>query len=323
MKVLLNGSVSRRGETILAERFGDRFSIALTDKDDAPDDRAAKFAEAEIIVSTEYTQDMPSAPAARLLHLPNSGLDAVDMAAVPDGCAVCNCYEHEVGISEYVMAGILDWTVGLAEFDGRFRGGAWDDSPRFSAPYRGELPGKVLASIGYGNIGRAVAARARAFGMVVHALTRSPRDFDPPPDWQGGMAKLDEMLPGADFVVVCCPLTDETRGMIDSRRLSLMKKTAILINVCRGPVVDEDALYAACRDGTIGGAVIDVWYQYADPGGEVLRPTRHPLHDLSNVVMTPHLSGWTDGLMPRRFAVIGDNIERLLAGERLVHQVHP
>jgi hypothetical protein len=195
MKVLLNGSVSRRGETILAERFSDRLSIALTDEDDAPDDRAAKFAEAEIIVSIEYTQDMPSAPAARLLHLPNSGLDAVDMAAVPDGCAVCNCYEHEVGISEYVMAGILDWTVGLAEFDGRFRGGAWDDSPRFSAPTRGELPGKVLATIGYGNIGRAVAVRARAFGMVVHALTRSPRDFNPPPDWQGGIAKLDEILP--------------------------------------------------------------------------------------------------------------------------------
>lgn len=94
-------------------------------------------------------------------------------------------------------------------------------------------------------------------------------------------------------------------------------------------------MFAAARSSTktpfsrpvgtksIAGAVIDVWYRYADPGGEPVRPSRHPFHDLDNVVMTPHLSGWTDGLMPRRFAVIGDNIERLMDGRPLVHQVHP
>ena len=323
MNVLLYGAVARRGLEILGQRFGDGLRIVVADEDEPAEALAGKFAVAEIIISVGYAAGLPPAPSARLLHLPNSGLDAVDMAAVPGGCAVCNCFEHEIGIGEYVMAAILHGTVGLGAADARFKDGDWVDSPRFSAPFRGELAGKVVATIGYGNIGRAVAVRARAFGMAVHAVTRTPRDFEPAPDWLGGMDDLYTMLPAADFVIACCPLTKETTGILDARRLALMQPTSMLINVCRGPVVDEDALFAACRDKSIAGAVIDVWYRYADPGGEPVRPSRHPFHDLDNVVMTPHLSGWTDGLMPRRFAVIGDNIERLMDGRPLVHQVHP
>jgi phosphoglycerate dehydrogenase-like enzyme len=323
MNVLLYGAVARRGLDILGQRFGDGLQIVVGGEDDAEEALAGKFAGAEVIVSVGFSANLPPAPAARLLHLPNSGLDAVDMAAVPDGCAICNCFEHEIGIGEYVMAAILRHSVGLEARDVRFKGGDWGDSPAFSAPYRRELAGQVVATLGYGNIGRAVASRARAFGMVTHAVTRTPRDFDPAPDWLGAIEDLDTMLPVADFVVACCPLTDQTRGILDARRLSLMKPTAVLINVCRGPVVDEDALFAACRDKSIAGAVIDVWYRYAHPGGEAVRPSRHAFHELDNVAMTPHLSGWTDGLMPRRFSVIGDNIQRLIDGLPLVHQVHP
>jgi phosphoglycerate dehydrogenase-like enzyme len=93
----------------------------------------------------------------------------------------------------------------------------------------------------------------------------------------------------------------------------------VLINVARGPVVDEEALYQALREGLIGGAVLDTWYRYASPAEPDLRPSRQPFHELQNVVMTPHLSGWTEGLMPRRLAVIIDNIERLAGGRPLRH----
>jgi hypothetical protein len=112
------------------------------------------------------------------------------------------------------------------------------------------------------------------------------------------------------------------RGLIGPAQLARMKPDAVLINVARGPVADEEALYQALRDGVIGGAVLDTWYRYASPAEPDLRPSRQPFHKLQNVVMTPHLSGWTEGLMPRRLAVIIDNIERLADGRPLRHQVH-
>lgn len=322
MLILLNGSVAGHGEAILEARFGDRIAIGRVGDANEPG-AAAKFAAAEVIVSIDFDASLPPAPGARLLQLPNSGLDRVDLTAVPDGCMVCNCYEHETGISEFVLAALLHWTVHLGASNARFRAGSWADSPHLIGPFRGELAGKTVATLGYGNIGRAVARRARAFDMVVTAVTRRPRPLEPAPDWMGSLDDIDEMLPGADFVVVCCPLTPATTGIMDARRIALMKPSAVLVNVARGPLVIEDALFEACRDGIIAGAVIDVWYKYANAADPQVRPSRLPFHELDNVVMTPHLSGWTEGLMPRRFAVIGDNIERLMEGRDLLHQVHP
>ena len=103
-----------------------------------------------------------------------------------------------------------------------------------------------------------------------------------------------------------------------------MKADAVLINVARGPIVDEDALYEALATRRIAGAVLDTWYRYADTddaGGRGRRAM--PFHELDNVVMTPHCSGWTEGLMERRLAVIADNVERLQGGGPLINQVHP
>ena len=159
--------------------------------------------------------------------------------------------------------------------------------------------------------------------MQVLAVTRTPRQLDPSPDWLGGFDQLAHLLEHADFVLIACPLTEQTRGLIGQAQLARMKPDAVLINVARGPIADEDALFAALRDGVIGGAVLDTWYRYPSPAESDVRPSRHPFHELSNVVMTPHLSGWTEGLMPRRFAVIIDNLERLADGRPLLNQVHP
>jgi phosphoglycerate dehydrogenase-like enzyme len=159
--------------------------------------------------------------------------------------------------------------------------------------------------------------------MQVMAVTRNPRALEPAPDWMGGFDQLDHLLANADYVLVACPLSAETKGLIGREQLARMRPDAVLINVARGPIVDQDALYEALRDSVIGGAVIDTWYHYASAAEPDLRPADHPFHELPNVVMTPHLSGWTKGLMPRRFAVIVDNLERLADGRPLRHLVHP
>ena len=147
-------------------------------------------------------------PQLRLIQLPVAGLDQVDLAAVPAGVPVCNVFEHELGIAEYVLAAMLHLTVDLAGRDARFKAGSWAESPLQGAPTRRELAGQTVGCIGYGHIGRAVAVRARAFGMRVMALTASGRTGDPAPDWSGGPAELDRLLEAADFLLIACPLSD-------------------------------------------------------------------------------------------------------------------
>jgi phosphoglycerate dehydrogenase-like enzyme len=218
---------------------------------------------------------------------------------------------------------MLHRTVDLPGRDARFKAGSWAESPLQGAPTRRELAGQTVGCLGYGHIGRAVAARARAFGMRVMAVTASGRSGEPAPDWTGAPAELDRLLEAADFVLIACPLSEATRGMIGAPQLARMKPDAVLINVARGAIVDEPALFEALREHRIGGAVLDTWYRYPSAEAPAVRPANLPFHELANVLMTPHCSGWTDGLMARRFALIAENIERLQGGRPLRNQVHP
>lgn len=323
MKVLLLGAISQVGRAYIEAVIGERVQIVEADRADPPDALAGVFAEAEVIVASAYRADDPPAPKLRLVHVPNAGLDSIDLSAVPDGAAVCNVFEHDIGIGEYVLAAMLDWTVDLAGYDARFRTLDWSGTPRLSGPTRKELYGQTVLCIGYGTIGQAVAARARAFGMKVIAATRTPRDLAPAPDEMGAMEDLETLLPKADFVVVACPLTEETTGLVGAAELAAMKPTAVLINVARGAIVDALALYDALTAGRIGGAVLDTWYSYPDEPGERVEPAPAPLWTLDNVIVSPHCSGWTEGLIERRFTVVGENIRRLMDGEALVNRVHP
>ncbi|HEX6143971.1 MAG TPA: 2-hydroxyacid dehydrogenase [Geminicoccaceae bacterium] len=323
MRILLNGSIARTGEDHLRSHFGDAATVQLTGPDDGPDDGARKFGEAEILVTVGYDAETPPAPNLRLIHVPASGLDEIDFQAVPDGVPVCNAFEHDSGIAEHVLAAILQFAVDLPGRDRRFRSGSWADSPRMGAAGRPELTGQTLGCIGYGSIARAVATRARAFDMRIAAATRAPRSLDPEPDVLVGFDRIGEVLEQADFLVIACPLTPATTGLIGPGEIDRMKRSLVLINVARGPIVDEQALFEALREERIAGAAIDVWYRYPSPGEPEPRPSSLPFHELDNVIMTPHCSGWTAELMRRRFAVIIDNIERLRAGRPLRNQVWP
>jgi len=134
-------------------------------------------------------------------------------------------------------------------------------------------------------------------------------------------ADLEALLESSDFLVISCPLTPQTRGMIGPAEFAKMRPTASLINVARGEVVDEAALFAALRDKQIRSAAIDVWYQYPKDGQPRL-PSRFAFEELENVILTPHSSAWTDRVVAMRFRDIAANIDRLVAGEPLVNQLN-
>jgi phosphoglycerate dehydrogenase-like enzyme len=135
------------------------------------------------------------------------------------------------------------------------------------------------------------------------------------------MSGLHAVLAESDFVLLALPLDDSTHGVIGARELAQMKPTGVIINVARGGLIDESALFQACRDKRIGGAAIDAWYRYPRANNPRGRPSTLPFHELDNVVMTPHASAWTDGLRPRRNRVIAENLDRLARGDPLLNVV--
>ncbi|CAM5205515.1 Glycerate dehydrogenase OS=Castellaniella defragrans OX=75697 GN=HNR28_002816 PE=3 SV=1 [Castellaniella defragrans] len=273
----------------------------------------------DCIVSLRFTRTGASMPVFRLLHVPGAGLDGIDLARVPADCTVCNVFEHEIPIAEFVMLGMLEWEIRLCEMRSGFTAQAWSDIYRRRRPH-GELYGKTLVLIGLGRIGRAVAQRARVFGMNVLAVDRASA-HEGKVDGLHPPQEFFDVLPQADFVAVTCPLTDETRGLFDEHAFARMKRTAVFINVSRAPVADEHALYEALRDHRIAGAILDVWYRYPDNESQNVPPSDEPLLDLPNIIATPHSSAWSASLPGRRYEVIGQNIGRLIRGEPLVNVV--
>src|SRR5204863_9655937 len=131
------------------------------------------------------------------------------------------------------------------------------------------------------------------------------------------LAELDRMLPQCDVVLIAAGLGPETKGLIDTRRLALMKPTALLINIGRAAIVDEEALYRALSGNQLGGAALDVWWQHWSPEHPDRRPSRFPFHELSSVLMTPHCSGFTEGTADRRWGDLAANLDRFVRGEDL------
>jgi phosphoglycerate dehydrogenase-like enzyme len=219
------------------------------------------------------------------------------------------------------MMAMLALNRDLIGMDRRLHAGDWRDSNPLR-PHR-DLFGRVVAIIGYGHIGAAVARYALAFGMAVRVATRNAdrhaRD-DLPLAYRGPLSDLQAVLAPADFVVIALPLTPETIDLFGEAEFAMMRPSACLINVARARIVNEAALFAALSRGVIAGAAIDVWYRYPEGSGPTL-PSHYPFHTLANVIMTPHVSGWTETTMRRRWAAIDENLRRLGSGEPLLNVV--
>jgi phosphoglycerate dehydrogenase-like enzyme len=279
-------------------------------------------ADADILVSNRWLAEYPPASRLRLVQSVATGVELIDLTALPRGCAVCNSFGHETAIAEYVVMTMLALHHRLFAISREFcERGSWATSWVQSGRPHGEVRGSTLGIVGYGRVGREVARRAAPFGCRILAANRSPREADADVDRVYLLDELDRMLPLCDTVAICTALGPQTTGLIGARRLALMKPGAFLINIARGQVIDEDALFAALRDDRLGGAAIDVWWQYPNPGEPTRRGSRHPFHELPNVIVTPHNSGWTAGMVRRRWDEIADNLARFVRGDSLINLV--
>lgn len=230
---------------------------------------------------------------------------------------------HAEPMADHVLAMILHFARGL-DVAVRFQAeGRWETGPFYAADAPvSELPTWTVGVVGFGGVGRAVARRCAALGARVLGLRRTAPD-QPVVELEGphgrtvgtaevlaGPGGYRRLLEESDVVVVSAPETDETRGMVDAEALSRMKEDALLVNVARGGLVEQDALVEALEAGRLRGAALDV----TDP--EPL-PEGHPLWRMDNVLITPHVSGVTHRFWERQTALIAENIERFEAGRPL------
>jgi phosphoglycerate dehydrogenase-like enzyme len=323
MKIAFAGSFAVR----FAAPVRDRLSIPCEIIADDETKIVAQLADADVLVSMAFTQEMATAgPRLRLVQVPGAGLDRIDRRALRPGTGLANTYGHEAGIAEYIIGAMIALTRSFGRIDAKLRRGEWESQWALDAlapPLWPELAGKTLGILGFGHIGEALARRARAFDMKVCGMRRQPQANVP----EGvalmvGPERLDDILCEADYLAVTLSLSSETRGLLDERRLRLMKPSAYLINVARAELIDELALYRALVTGGIAGAALDVWYRYPTTAGTVL-PATQPFHELGNVIMTPHVAGWTQGMREARAKLIAENIERIARGEAPLNKVEP
>ncbi|MEK2490732.1 amino acid adenylation domain-containing protein [Kitasatospora purpeofusca] len=267
-----------------------------------------------IVLRSGVRLDAPVIAAAgrlRVIARAGSGIDNIDVAAArAAGVTVFNIPAVSAPAVAELALGLM-LTVGrhLALADRQVRSGIWNKAALSGV----ELGGKTLGLVGYGRIGSRIAALGRALGMRVLVDVARP-DADRRHELERldyELAPLKTLLPAADVVCLAVPLTDRTHHLIDAAALAAMKPTSLLVNVSRGLVVDEDALYEALAEGRIGGAGLDV---VAEEG----RPNR--LHDLDNVVITPHIGAMSVDSQVRIGRILVDSVAAALAGREVPNQ---
>jgi phosphoglycerate dehydrogenase-like enzyme len=255
----------------------------------------------------------------RLVHVAGAGTDQVDFAALGPDVLVANTFHHEQSIAEYIVAAAVLLRRQYLAQDRALRTGRWA-TPVYdrSIPQPGALCGARVGFVGFGHIGRRTWEVLRVLGAQGLAVTGSGA-LDAAAEglrWADDTSALRRLMTESDVVVVSAPLTERSAGMIGADELAALGPAGVLINVGRGPLIVEEALYEALSAGIVGAAAIDVWYQYPDATGYG-KPSALPFEELPNVLMTPHSSGITDHTFTGRVDDIVANIGRLQRGEPL------
>ncbi len=274
-----------------------------------------RIGDAEIVMTNKTVVDaatLSQAPNLKLITLPATGTNVVDLVAASEqGVVVCNAVNYgTASVVQHVWALILALTTNLQSYSRGVMDGSWGESEMFCLlqyPVR-ELEGKTLGIVGAGDLGRGVAKIAQAFGIqVIFAALPERNHLDDLP-----RLALHELLPRVDILSLHCPLTPQTKGLISSAELALMKTSALLINTARGPLIDEPALKQALVKGEIAGAGLDVLSAEPPVGGNLLIDNAVP-----NLIITPHSAWIAAESRQRLMGQMVENISAFLEGKAL------
>lgn len=282
----------------------------------------------EVIYTYFVPADFRKAPGIKWLQLHSAGIDQLwgNPVLESDVTITTTSGIHATSVGEYVMGTALALTRHIPEMVRNQLKHYWPEN-RWTYYMGSEIRDSTFCIIGYGSIGREIARQAHMLGARVLAVKGNPDDRtdrgytlpgigDPEgqiPERLYSPDELDRALPDSDYVVVAAPLTEKTRGMIGEAELSVMRSSAYLINIARGEIVEEQALLRALSDAWIAGAALDVFPQEPLPGD-------HPLWDLDNVIISPHVAGATTQYEERASDLFVQNLIRYREGQELLNR---
>lgn len=301
---------------ISLQRFIDRWDCAIYQVT-SPSETCQRLIGQSVAVTNKVVIDRAvfssaAAKELKLIVVAATGTDIIDREAAREfGVRVCNVPGYATqSVAQFTLALILELATRAARYDAAVRSDAWQKSPVFTLldfPSI-ELKGKKLGIIGYGNIGRAVAEMARGFGLEVLIAAR-PGSVGPVPP---GRFPLQELFRQADVITLHCPLTSQTRNLINAETLSLMKPTALLVNTARGALIDETALIHALRERQLAAAALDVISHEPPPAGH---PIIRAAKELDNLFVTPHNAWSAREARERLLGEVTDNIIAFFEGK--------
>lgn len=291
---------------------------------------ASLIADADAMLCTFPPTNLSDMRALRLVQIASAGYtQLVGLGLSERGVRACNALGvFDVPIAEWNVAMMVNLLRDLRGMIRNQEQGVWDRDIRFQR----ELRGLTVGLWGYGGIGRETARLAKALGMRVHVLTRSgvkeraniyrvPGTGDPEgtlPDRVFRPEQRLEFLGGLDFLILAMPLTKANEGIVGEAELRALRPTACVLNPARGPLIQEQALLRALREGWVAGAALDTHYHYP-------MPPDHPLWRIPNVIMTPHISGSSGSpfFLQRVWDILVQNVERLQKGQALLNELTP
>lgn len=277
------------------------------------DDTLARVGEAHVLVISGFWHDRILDRADKLVYIQSigAGYDQFPLDVIRErGLRLANASgANRDAVAQHGISLVLALARRLPEARDNQRACVWRDMISVLADREDDLVGHTMVIVGLGAIGSQVAKIAKALGMTVIGVKRDVSRHDGSADEVVSTDRLAEFLPRADFLVLCCPLTAETRGIIDGAAFAVMKPSSYLVNVARGRCVDEPALLSALGEGQIAGAAIDHFWD------EPL-PSDSPFWDIDNLLITPHTGGETRKYEINVTGYVVENIERLWAGRR-------
>ncbi|MGY5881793.1 MAG: 2-hydroxyacid dehydrogenase [Candidatus Thorarchaeota archaeon] len=315
MKVVVASNHEYAG--IIQDILGDDAEVITSSA--SPDSILEKGKDVDIIASNRVPSELiESSSRLKMIQTFSAGVDNIDFSAIQkkDDLIICNSHINAAEVAEYAITLLLAVAKNIIPNDKELRKGNWVYA--FGGPNPNvEIRKKTCLIVGLGNIGSEIAKRLRGFDVTIQAATQS--GMSKHAELVEKLVKIDEvkhLIKEADFIILSLPLTPDSKGLVNEEFISQMKPSSILVNISRGPIIEEKALFDALRENKIRGAGLDVWWRYPTKWrGTGIPPSDIPFQDLENLVASPHRAGYSENTEREYFQFAGENILRFIQGK--------
>lgn len=324
LKVLLVTKLSGEQIAYIRERIEDKYEF-IEPKKYSKEELITLSKDADILLGDVIYREMLEGNDIKFIQIPWAGVDKADLGLVKEyNIPIYNSHSNALPVAEYAVALLLSIAKKIPYHDGLLREGDWnrrfDENEERESQFSSYVYNKTIGFIGYGNIGRTIGKLLSGFNPNIMVIVSDKNREYEEVSFVGDRNDLDYVLEKSDYLVIASALTDDTRGIINMKNIDKMKDTSYIVNISRGPIIEEEALFYAIKNRKIAGAAIDTWYNYPKKSLEKISPSKYDFSQLNNIILSPHRAAQSIGGFPYFDHAI-DNLNAYNKGEKLINQL--